>query len=262
VTGDENVSINGVHYGISDWGVEEVVLAGGDGDDRFEVSALRTARVVLDAGSGSQDTVEIDVAGQSLQRLDHRIQVDGRAEIEVFNAERVRALYARSWHNVLNPEDVNNDFAVVPQDVLVVINELNVSGFRSLRDPPLLSQLPALHFDTNNDGELTPFDALVIINRINSEAGERESPLAAALPAGSMLASPQDLIGRIPAVANLAAASPSVPPAPSLPATPTTTAPAVRRDQFSPEGQEETLFEWPDAISLELLTILAESRQN
>ena len=76
-----------------------------------------------------------------------------------------------SWQNPFNPGDVNNDGQVVPQDILVSINELNGRQFIDS-----VGQLPdrALHptapfYDFNGDGKLVPLDVLPIINRYNGD---------------------------------------------------------------------------------------------
>lgn len=78
-----------------------------------------------------------------------------------------------TWHNDVNPVDVDADGFVSPLDVLLIINYINRGGAtqlpsRTIKEKPFL--------DVNNDGLLGPVDALIIINYINRGNGEGESP--------------------------------------------------------------------------------------
>jgi hypothetical protein len=68
------------------------------------------------------------------------------------------------WQNPVNRYDVNNDGAVSPIDVLLVINYIN-----STSDPVLPDVRPigAPFLDVNGDGNATPEDVLLVINRLN-----------------------------------------------------------------------------------------------
>jgi hypothetical protein len=74
------------------------------------------------------------------------------------------------WQNPTNPRDVDNNGNVVPLDVLLIVNELNLSGPRLL-PTPTGDQSPPPFLDTNGDGNLTPSDVLVVINFLNSPGG-------------------------------------------------------------------------------------------
>ncbi|MFO1062506.1 MAG: dockerin type I domain-containing protein [Pirellulales bacterium] len=79
-----------------------------------------------------------------------------------------------SWSNLRNLLDVNDDGNITPLDALLIINQLNSVGPRSLfgRDP---EDLPRF-IDVNNDGYVTALDALLVINRLNqggSSEGEQ-----------------------------------------------------------------------------------------
>ena len=76
------------------------------------------------------------------------------------------------WHNSARPMDVNNDKVVAPQDVLIIINDLNARGGRKL---PYITSPPQYLLDVNRDNALLPADALQIINHLNSRSGEGES---------------------------------------------------------------------------------------
>ena len=78
------------------------------------------------------------------------------------------------WRNPANPLDIDNNGAVLPLDVLRIINVLNESGPHTL-PPPVTSQSPPPFLDPNGDGNIAPSDALMVINWLNSQAnGEAE----------------------------------------------------------------------------------------
>ncbi len=55
--------------------------------------------------------------------------------------------------------DANNDGAAAPIDVLIVMNDLNANGSRSLS-----TKVPSLpYLDVSDDGFVTPADVLVIM---------------------------------------------------------------------------------------------------
>lgn len=74
-----------------------------------------------------------------------------------------------SWHNPLNPLDVNSDGRVAPLDALHVINRLNETGAGEL---PTTRGDNDKMIDVNNDGRVSPLDALLVINQLNSNSIE------------------------------------------------------------------------------------------
>jgi hypothetical protein len=72
---------------------------------------------------------------------------------------------ASDWQNASITCDVDASSLVTPADVLVLINELNRYGARSL--PPRAPQSDEPFYDVDGDGILSPIDALRIINVIN-----------------------------------------------------------------------------------------------
>lgn len=68
------------------------------------------------------------------------------------------------WTNPVSPFDVNNNGETDPLDVLVIINEINLNGTRSL-NPNLDRSLPFV--DVNRNGQIDPLDVLMVINEIN-----------------------------------------------------------------------------------------------
>jgi hypothetical protein len=83
------------------------------------------------------------------------------------------------WQNPANALDVNNDGMVIPQDVLIVINELTEHDFSN----PVTGQLQPTpppdndFYDVNGDGFVSPRDALAIINFLAGAAVQ--APLSA-----------------------------------------------------------------------------------
>ena len=77
-----------------------------------------------------------------------------------------RRLLASDWQNAFDPLDVDGSEIVSPIDALLVINELDERGSRSL--PGLaraISQPP--YWDTSGDGWISPLDVLLVVNGLN-----------------------------------------------------------------------------------------------
>lgn len=70
-----------------------------------------------------------------------------------------------AFYNRQNPFDVDADGSVSPLDVLVLVNEINVSGSRALPRPVPFS---APYIDPTNDGILDPLDVLQVVNYLNN----------------------------------------------------------------------------------------------
>jgi hypothetical protein len=99
---------------------------------------------------------------------------------------------ALSYHNSVEPTDVNGDRLVSAIDALIVINELNARGNRVLPSPPT-PKTPWSFYDVNNDGRISAIDALVVINRLNSRsltAGEPQPPTDVSAAADSAASEP------------------------------------------------------------------------
>jgi hypothetical protein len=89
-------------------------------------------------------------------------------------------LHSKVWQNPVNHFDTTGDGAVVPADVLIIINELNqpafIDPFGRLPLPPPPG-FPAPFYDVNGDGFATSNDALHLINLLNQRLeAEGESP--------------------------------------------------------------------------------------
>jgi hypothetical protein len=75
---------------------------------------------------------------------------------------------APAWHRVVNRFDVNADDSIVPLDALIVINDLNTLGARSLPAPGG-ELVPPPYLDVNGDGSISSIDALQVINELNAQ---------------------------------------------------------------------------------------------
>lgn len=76
-----------------------------------------------------------------------------------------RNLLAADWTNARNHLDVNDSGLVTALDVLLVINDINAHGMRTL--PPKDAGATPTWLDVNSDDKVTARDALQIINAIN-----------------------------------------------------------------------------------------------
>jgi hypothetical protein len=76
------------------------------------------------------------------------------------------------WRNPVIPEDVDGSGSVNPLDVLILINEINQNGSRSLEGTTTEG---SIRLDVNGDRSIGPLDVLWVINYINrSGTGEGE----------------------------------------------------------------------------------------
>ena len=76
-----------------------------------------------------------------------------------------REMCAADWQNATNRLDVNLSGLVEPLDALIVINDINQHGSRTLESKPANYSGPLL--DVNGDGSMSPLDALIVINSLN-----------------------------------------------------------------------------------------------
>ena len=75
-----------------------------------------------------------------------------------------RELFAGVFQNTVEPNDVNGDTFVSPQDALVVINKLNSDGSLALPGP---REEGTPYYDVNGDSFVSPNDVLQVINSLN-----------------------------------------------------------------------------------------------
>lgn len=76
-----------------------------------------------------------------------------------------------------SPLDVDGNGAVIPLDVLLIVNHLDSAGAGRLPAPG--TQAPQVFYDSSGDGDSTPLDVLLVINFLNGQtdsgSGEGES---------------------------------------------------------------------------------------
>jgi hypothetical protein len=94
---------------------------------------------------------------------------------------------ADAWQNPRQALDVNGDGSVLPLDALLVINDLNANGSRSLT-MPAGGLAPANFLDVSGDNSVAPIDVILIINYLN--AASKSLRAATAGPAATSPVSP------------------------------------------------------------------------
>ncbi len=77
-----------------------------------------------------------------------------------------------AWQNPVNRFDVDGDGYVTPLDALILINQINLHGSRTL-PPRTADDLQVGYLDVNGDGRVTPEDVLDVINYINAQLQTR-----------------------------------------------------------------------------------------
>ena len=97
----------------------------------------------------------------------HVIQLEGAVEPIPADRWLVDSLTLKiaPLQNEGQPEDVNEDGFVTALDALLIINDLNRHGARSLADT---EHLPRHLVDVDDDGYASAIDALLVINRLNN----------------------------------------------------------------------------------------------
>ncbi|MGE0760152.1 MAG: dockerin type I domain-containing protein, partial [Pirellulaceae bacterium] len=176
------------------------------------------------------------IAGHTYQF--YSIATDNLGFVEVPPAQpdaQTTAAAGPAWQNPRNRRDPTNDGNVVPQDVLVIVNELNLRRFSN----PVTGQLgprtaeAQFFYDVNGDNFATPNDVLVIINFLNAGGGEGEQ---------AETASAQDTVTWW--LGAWLAMSPS--------SVPTTSPRAPSRLPQMPSARDDVFAEWPAAASVPL----------
>ncbi len=127
------------------------------------------ARIQIETRLGDVNRADPPL-GDSWQFV-HWGQNDGRVVHEISDGVTEIAVYAdgSAWSNPIAPLDVNGNGYVSPQDVLLVITDLNRFGGRSLTtSPPGIGG--ANFVDVNEDHFVSPIDALLVIAQLNNAA--------------------------------------------------------------------------------------------
>ena len=97
----------------------------------------------------------------------------GNSELLPPESDMETAILYWPKHNQLNGLDVSDDGSISPLDALLIINNLNTQGARSV----LTEVVAPPYFDTSADNAISPLDVLLVINRLNRyrRSGEGES---------------------------------------------------------------------------------------
>jgi hypothetical protein len=91
---------------------------------------------------------------------------------------------AYAWQNPECAWDVNRDGWITPLDVLIIINDINWNGERTLPATPVPPQVPPPFIDTTGDDEVRPLDVLVVISYIDLYGTGPIPPIAEGEAAG------------------------------------------------------------------------------
>jgi Dockerin type I domain len=180
---------------LSDGRVEKMRIARGTADIAYAIASGHTiGNIRLDnLQFGAETQTVTGVRGQyafpSLPPGNYRVQVTSPTfnPLNPSNGRQIATVVANTatsdidfgfdsntsqWQNSLNRFDVNRSGEVSPIDALLIINELNARGSRSLVGSNFV---PPPFVDVNGDSTLSPIDVLLVINFLNARAnGEGE----------------------------------------------------------------------------------------
>ncbi|MEZ6137643.1 MAG: dockerin type I domain-containing protein [Pirellulaceae bacterium] len=135
----------------------------------------------------------VQLTPSEISQLDLAIVATSRTGVRLGQSFPIQVIPPRSpWQNPRDPNDVNDDGTVTPIDVLLLVNELNRGGTRTL--PPVgdgSGEPPGTLPDVNGDGILSAIDVLLIINELNGRRGEGEGSLASETSPGSPGSQPE-----------------------------------------------------------------------
>lgn len=195
---------------LNNGGVEKMRIARGTTDIAYAIASGHTiGSIRLDNLQFGAETETITgIRGQyafaSLPIGNYRVQVtsptsspfsptNGRQNATVVaNAATVDVDFGfvsntSQWQNPNNRHDVNGDAEVSPIDALLVINDLNLRGSRSLASTNFV---PPPFIDVSGDGSVSPIDVLLVINYLNARSGgggEGELPPGSGILSGGLV---------------------------------------------------------------------------
>jgi hypothetical protein len=72
------------------------------------------------------------------------------------------------WQNKVHPCDINNDGWITPEDLLILITDINARGARDLPLPPAPPEMPPPFLDASGDDAMSAADLLVVIEHLNA----------------------------------------------------------------------------------------------
>ncbi len=88
---------------------------------------------------------------------------------------------AFTWHNELEPLDVNGDGFISPIDALLIINRLNAQNATALAQGVAHHQIAVPRgdsdplWDSSGDGYVSPFDAILVINELEAQSRRKKT---------------------------------------------------------------------------------------
>ncbi len=160
--------------------------------DRVEVRYDGSAwQSIAEIGAYRADLQFSMTVPAGVQQIEVRA-IDSQTGVSSNLYREVLAAPSAGWQNLAEPADVNDDSFITPLDALLIINDLNTNGPRTLSQTVVT---PPPYLDVNGDGFLSPLDALVVINHLNTvsqanaststhaegEPSEEDSDVAAAV---------------------------------------------------------------------------------
>jgi hypothetical protein len=110
-----------------------------------------------------------------------------------FASTPAEILFSQTWQNPVHPYDINADCEITANDVVVLVNDLNDNGPRSLSDPASIPDPPPPYLDASGDDLATPTDVLLVINWLTANGPGTVPPAAAEGEAASWVMPPSDL---------------------------------------------------------------------
>jgi hypothetical protein len=122
--------------------------------------------------------------GSPPQRIDPENVTYGTTSIDVVLQLSV------PLQNQLNRHDVTGDGRVTPLDALMIVNDLNNRGSRTISVRGSGSSTIPSYLDVSGDNIISPLDALLVINFLNFGFGAEPEPVS---PAASGPASQPEL---------------------------------------------------------------------
>ncbi|MFN0018520.1 MAG: RHS repeat-associated core domain-containing protein [Pirellulaceae bacterium] len=95
----------------------------------------------------------------------------GHGELSSSTAEASTFYFGPAWQNPVNVLEVDDGVGIVPHDVLLIVNELNVRTISAANGAlPAVPPTPGYqtpHWDVNGDNFVTAIDALLVVNFLN-----------------------------------------------------------------------------------------------
>jgi len=134
--------------------------------------------VTVNYGDGGSDEILHLPLGSRVFDLSHTYSTAGTFTVTVIVADDDTGTHSDSltvtvtewfpWQNPIHPCDVTDDGWITPDDVLILVNEINRGDVRQLPALPQSPETPPPYFDVSGDGWLTPLDVLLVIHYINT----------------------------------------------------------------------------------------------